>query len=142
MEKTVLVIDGQGGKIGKLLIEKIRAAALPVKLIAIGTNSIATANMLKSGAENAATGENPVLAASRYADVIMGPVGIVVADSLLGEVTPAMAAAVGQSRARLILIPMNKCDIQVAGTASRPVGEMAEQAVELLKEFVNGALDC
>lgn len=136
VKKTVLVIDGQGGKIGKLLVEKIKAAALEVNVIAIGTNSIATANMIKGGAENAATGENPVVAACRYADVILGPIGIVVADALLGEVTPAMAAAVGQSQARLILIPMNKCEIQVAGVNPAPIGEMVERAMALLKDAI------
>ncbi len=138
VEKTVLVVDGQGGRIGRLLIEKMKALDLPIKIIAVGTNSIATAGMIKGGAENAATGENPVVAACRYADVIMGPLGIVVADALLGEVTPAMAEAIGKSRARKILVPMNKCDIQVAGVSPMPIGDVVEEAVRLLQKYFDG----
>ena len=134
---TVLVIDGQGGRIGKLLIEKIKASLPDEEIIAVGTNSIATSNMIKGGAENAATGENPVVAACRYADIIVGPVGIVVADSLLGEVTPVMAAAVGQSRAVKILIPMNRCEILVAGmSGTLTAGELTDRAVDLIKEHI------
>ena len=95
----LVVIDGQSGRVGALLVERVRAAGLPLELLAVGTNAIATAAMMKAGAQRGATGENPVLVACRDADIIAGPIGILIADALMGEITPAMAVAVGQSRA-------------------------------------------
>ena len=96
--KKITVIDGQGGRMGKTIIEQLKKEFPDQELLAIGTNSIATAAMLKAGADHGATGENPVIVAARDSDIIIGPIGIVMADSLFGEVTPAMAAAVGRSR--------------------------------------------
>lgn len=107
----ILVIDGQGGGIGKQLVEEIRKALPEALITAAGTNSIATSAMIKAGADNGATGENAVIVGCRNADIIAGPMGIVIADSLLGEITPAMAAAVGQSPALRILLPVNRCKI-------------------------------
>lgn len=90
--------------------------------------------MLKAGADEAATGENPVIVASQRADIIAGPIGIVIADSLLGEVTPDMAVAVGQSHAAKVLVPMNRCDNLVAGVSMLPVGELVEDAIIKIKE--------
>ena len=95
--KKITIIDGQGGRMGKALIEHLKREFPDQELLAVGTNSIATAAMLKAGADYGATGENPVLVAARDSDIIIGPIGIVIADSLFGEVTPAMAAAVGRS---------------------------------------------
>jgi hypothetical protein len=128
----ILVVDGQGGKIGKLLIEGIKDKFKSISITAVGTNSIATANMIKAGATKAATGENPVVVACRYADIIVGPIGIVIADSLFGEVTPNMALAVGQSSAAKVLIPMNKCDNQVVGIKDMPIGEMIDEAIKMI----------
>ncbi|MDD3141637.1 MAG: DUF3842 family protein [Lachnospiraceae bacterium] len=136
-EKEILVIDGQGGRIGKLLIEGIQENFKKVSIIAVGTNSIATANMIKGGATKAATGENPVIAACRYADIIVGPIGIVIADALFGEITPAMALAIGQSRAEKILLPMNKCGNQVAGVKNMPTGELITEALQLIRQYVD-----
>lgn len=127
--KTVLVIDGQGGRIGKLLIEGIRAQALGAELLAVGTNSIATSAMLKAGADRGATGENAVLVNCRCADIIAGPLGIVVADALMGEISPAMAAAVGQSPAVKLLIPINLCNNVVIGASDKPIRELIALAV-------------
>ena len=110
----VVVIDGQGGNIGKRIVEEIKASGIQSEVMAIGTNSTATAAMMKGGADIGATGENPVVLASRDADVIIGPIGIILADSMYGEITPRMAEAIGASRARKILIPINKC-VVVAG---------------------------
>ena len=129
-----LVIDGQGGRLGKLLIEGIRKGFPQAEILAVGTNAVATATMLKAGADEAATGENPVLVASRKVDVIAGPIGIVIADSLLGEVTSAMAVAVGQSSAVKVLVPMNRCDNLVAGVSMLTIGELVEDAVARIKE--------
>ena len=129
----ILIIDGQGGKIGRSIAEAVLKELPGVEVDLIGTNAIATANMLKSGAKNAATGENPVVVMAPRADVIIGPVGIVVADSMMGEVTPKMAVAVGQSRAKKILIPMNRCDIMIAGVGELPLSEMVRRVIAMLK---------
>lgn len=135
-EVEILVIDGQGGKIGKLLIEGISKKFNGVSITAVGTNSIATSNMIKAGITSAATGENPVIVACRYADIIVGPIGIVIADSLFGEITPNMALAVGQSRAEKVLIPVNKCDNQVVGVKNLSIGEMIDEAIALISQSI------
>ena len=135
MGMTVVVMDGQGGKMGGAIISALKKAFPGQPLYGIGTNSIATAAMLKAGADYGATGENPVVAACRDADVVIGPLGIVIADSLLGEVTPAMACAVGSSRAYKMLIPVNRCNHWVAGTENLPLGEYIRQVVDKLTEW-------
>lgn len=125
----ILIIDGQGGNLGKMLVRRLKEALPQADITAVGTNSIATENMLKGGADRAATGENAVLVNARRAKVIAGPLGIVIADALLGEVTPAMAMAVGQSDAVRVLIPMNRCDTLVAGAGEKPMGELIEDTV-------------
>ena len=136
----IMIIDGQGGRMGSLLTEKTKNVAIPgAQIYAIGTNSIATAAMLKAGADYGATGENPVLVNSRDADYIIGPLGIMAADSLLGEVTPAMAVAVGQSSAMKILLPVNKCNHHVVCVSSEySMSELAEQAVRYLLDCIAG----
>ena len=126
----ILVIDGQGGRVGRQIIESILARFPAADLIAVGTNSLATECMIKGGAKQVATGENAVIVGARRADVIVGPLGIVIADSLLGEITPAMAVAVGQSSAVRILIPMNLCDNVIAGIAGLPLSALVQDAVE------------
>ena len=132
----VLVIDGQGGGLGRQLVAAVKAGYPDVEVLAVGTNSAATGAMLKAGADMAATGENSVEVACRKADVIMGPVGIVIADSMLGEITPRMAAAVGQSQAGRILIPVNMCDNIVVGIADLPMTKKVESSVEALADFI------
>ena len=132
----ILVIDGQGGRIGQQLIKAILARYPQVEVTAIGTNSLATSAMLKGGASQGATGENALLVACRRADVILGPLGIVIADALMGEISPAMAVAVGQARARRILIPLNQCDKLVAGLAELPVARLLESAVAELGKLL------
>ena len=126
----ILVIDGQGGRMGKVLVETLRRRGFSGEILAVGTNSAATTAMLKAGADEGATGENPVVVASRRADVILGPMGIVAANSMLGEITPAMALAVSESEARKVLIPVNRCRIQVAGVQEMSLGEYTERAVD------------
>lgn len=125
----ILVIDGQGGRLGSQLVQAAVARFPQARICAVGTNAMATAAMIKAGAHQAATGENPAIVACRTADVIVGPIGIVIADALYGEVTPAMAVAVGQSRAARVLIPINKCDNQVAGVADQPLAAMVDDAL-------------
>lgn len=134
---NILIIDGQGGKIGCQLIKLIADKYPETEITAVGTNSIATSAMIKFGAGHAATGENACLVASKNADVIIGPIGIVIADSLLGEVTPAMALAVSQSRAVRILIPTNKCDNIVAGVPDLSITALLDDVVQKL----SGLLD-
>ena len=134
----IVVIDGQGGKMGSALIERIKSALPEHTCIAVGTNSMATAAMLKGGAQQAATGENAVAVACRRADVILGPLGIVVADALLGEISPAMAVAVGQPRAKKILIPLNRCDSIVAGVEERSVSALLQSALGELEKALDG----
>lgn len=133
---NLVVIDGQSGRMGQLFIERVKAAALPCEITAIGTNAIATSAMLKAGADQGATGENPVLVACRTADIIAGPIGILSADSLLGEITPAMAVAVGQSRAKKLLLPVNQCNNLVAGVPALTLKELMDRAVELLSSLL------
>lgn len=129
----LVVIDGQSGRMGQVLIERVKAAGLPCEIIAVGANAIATSAMLKAGADAGATGENPAVVNCRDADVIAGPIGILAADSLLGEVTPAMAVAVGQSPARKLLLPVNHCNNVVVGTQSMTLSKLMDEAVELLR---------
>ena len=126
---NILVIDAQGGGVGKQLVTAIKQTIPHVLVTVVGTNSAATSAMLKAGADNAATGENAVVVACRKADVIVGPIGIVIADSLLGEITPSMAAAVGQSRAKRILIPFNHCDTILVGVSDFNIGKLVKNAV-------------
>lgn len=128
----ILIIDGQGGKIGRAVAEAVLKERPDVQLSVIGTNAIATSNMMRSGVKDAATGENPVAVMAPRADVIIGPVGIVIADSLMGEVTPKMALAVGQSRAKKILIPLNRCDNMVVGVEDIPLAEMIRRTIALI----------
>jgi hypothetical protein len=132
----VLIIDGQGGQLGAQLVKEINTQFPNITLTAIGTNAVATSTMLKAGAKNAATGENPVIVASGKADVIIGPVGIVIADALLGEITPKMAAAIGQADSVRILIPMNKCDNLIAGVTSLNTAALISDAMAKLRGII------
>ena len=135
MAKKILIIDGQGGMLGRQLVESVKKAVPEAEITAVGTNSTATSNMLKAGAHQAATGENAVLVGIRRADIIAGPVGIVIADSLLGEITPAMATAAGQSDAYKILLPVNKCHNIIVGTGGHSTSEIIAEAVEKIREI-------
>ena len=128
----VLVIDGQGGGLGRQLVTAVKARYPEAEVLAVGTNSAATNAMLKAGADQAATGENSVAVACRKADAIMGPVGIVIADSMLGEITPRMAVSIGQSPAKRILIPVNLCDNIVVGVTEISMTKNVQNAVEAL----------
>lgn len=132
--KKVLVIDAQGGGLGKQLISRIKKELPDVFITAVGTNSIATQAMMKAGADEQATGENSVVVSCRKAEIIVGPIGIVIADSMIGEVTPAMAVAVAQSPAKRILIPFCNCDNFIAGVNEFNTGQLIRSAVEQLKK--------
>lgn len=128
----VLIIDAQGGGIGKQVVACVKQKFPAMEVTAVGANAVATVAMLKAGADFAATGENAVIVGCRNADVIIGPVGIVITDSLHGEITPAMAAAVGQSRAKRILIPVNQCGNTIVGVSDYSLTRLMEYVVEEL----------
>ncbi|MCI8436752.1 MAG: DUF3842 family protein [Lawsonibacter sp.] len=128
----LVVIDGQGGRLGCLLVEGLRKRLPQAQICALGTNAVATAAMLKAGADVGATGENPVIRNVMDADGVLGPVGIVVANAILGEVTPAMAEAVGSCQGKKYLVPVNSCGVVVAGVEELPLPAYAAQAVEAL----------
>lgn len=132
---NILVIDGQGGGLGRQLIQELKETCANAEIVAVGTNSMATDAMLKAGAKLAATGENAVIVCSKKADVIVGPIGIVIADSMLGEITPAMAAAIGKSRAKRVLIPMNVCDNIIVGVSAQPVSAHVKDAVRIISDM-------
>ncbi|MED9947306.1 DUF3842 family protein [Peptacetobacter sp.] len=132
----ILIIDAQGGGIGKQLIIEINKNFKDAHITAVGTNSVATTNMLKAGAKNAATGENAVVVGCRKADIIIGPVGIVIADSMYGEITPKMAVAVGQSDAKKLLIPMNHCNNIIVGVENKRMNEFISETINDLKSYL------
>ena len=130
----ILVVDGQGGQLGGQVIKALRSNVADAQITAVGTNSTATATMMKAGADEQATGENSVVVSCRKAEIIVGPIGIVIADSMIGEVTPAMAVAVAQSPAKRILIPFCNCDNFIAGVNEFNTGQLIRSAVEQLKK--------
>ena len=135
----IVVMDGQGGRLGKMLVERVKARLPRAQVLALGTNTVATGAMLKAGADFGATGENPVVRGVADADAVLGPVGIVVAHAILGEVTPAMAEAVGGCRARKFLVPMNSCGVVVAGVQELTLSAHVRQAVDRAVEYLEGA---
>ena len=136
---NILVMDAQGGGIGKQVVTAVRTRFPDVTITAVGTNAAATTAMLRAGADEGATGENAAVVCCRRADVIIGPVGIVIADAMLGEVTPRMAVAVGQSAAKRILIPVNHCANFIAGVADLSVGRLVDSVVAELEKTVCSA---
>ena len=130
-----MVIDGQGGGLGKQIVATLKATMPQEIITAVGTNSVATTAMLKAGADHAATGENAVLVGCRKVDVIIGPIGIVIADSLFGEITSNIAVAIGQSVAKKLLIPVNLCDNIVVGVSDLSVHKLIQGAVEEVRKM-------
>ena len=135
----IVVIDGQGGRLGKLLVEAVKDRIPQAEVLAVGTNGIATATMQKAEADYVATGENPVVRGVMDADVVLGPLGIVVAHSILGEVTPRIAEAVGGCRGKKILVPMNSCGVSVAGTQEMGLAGYVKLAADQAEAFLRGA---
>lgn len=132
----ITIIDGQGGKIGKTVIEQFKKMHPEIELYAIGTNSIATSAMLKAGADYGATGENPAIVNAQDSDIIVGPVGIVFANALLGEITPAIATAVGASKAYKILIPINRCNHYIVGCTDAGLSEYIRMVCEKIDSML------
>ena len=138
-KKRIAVIDGQGGGVGKALVEKIRSAfGGEVWLLGLGTNSIASSLMLKAGADEAATGENAIVVNCPRVDIIMGAIGILSANAMLGELTPAMARAIGESPADKLLLPLNRCGLHVVGLPTTPLSTLLTQATADLAALLKG----
>ena len=133
----IIVIDGQGGNIGKQIVKSIKDSFPDVYVRAVGTNSVATNSMLKAGADEAATGENAVVVAANQADIIVGPLGIVISDALLGEVSSTMAQAISNSNAKKVLIPLNKCDVLVAGMKEKSTSELLKDTIDIIRDIIN-----
>ena len=127
----ILIIDGQSGRLGAQIIEGLKKAGLPDthQIVAVGTNALATSGMINAGADQGATGENAVIVQCRTADVIAGPLGITLADAMLGEITPAMATAVGASNAARVLIPSDRCATYVIGVTPMTRKQQIDAAV-------------
>ena len=130
----VVVVDGQGGGMGRGLVESIKKKWPKLHVRAVGTNSLATSAMLRAGADDGATGENAVVFNARQADLLLGPIGILTPNGLLGEVSPAMAGAVGASEAVKILLPSQRCSIRLAAGEPQPLQFYLDQALRLLEE--------
>ena len=133
---NILIIDGQGGRVGRQLVEAVRQNLPAARVTAVGTNAMATQTMLKAGPHQCATGENAVIVCSRSADLIVGPIGLVIADALLGEITPAMALAVGQCSATKQLFPVSHFNNVVVGAQSLSLSRMMDEGVELLRSML------
>lgn len=135
----VAVIDGQGGGIGKSLVEKLRLQfGNRLSILALGTNALATSAMLRAGADEGATGENAIVRNAERVSLIVGPIGIVVANAMLGELTPAMACAIGQSDALKFLIPVSRCSVQIAGVESKSLPQHLDQVMEWISTWLEG----
>lgn len=132
----IMVMDGQGGGVGKSLIEALLNRLPEAEVIAVGTNATATSNMMKGGTAYGATGENAVIYNSNRVDVIIGPLGIVMANAMLGEITPKMAEAVTSGNAKLILIPMNKYHVTMVGVENKKLGDYIKEAVDKVEEML------
>ena len=130
----IAVVDGKGGGIGCQIVERLRSFN-DIEIIALGTNSQATSNMLKAGADDGATGENAVVIMSHRADIIVGPLAIIAANSMMGEITPRMAEAISSSRARKILLPVSKCNIDVVGVGTI-LKALFNDLTETLKKYI------
>lgn len=133
---VIAVVDGQGGGIGKAIVEKVKAAMPQLRVIALGTNSAATGQMLRAGADEGATGENAIIYNMQYADIVVGVIGILSANSMMGELSPAMAAAIGGSHAYKVLLPVNRCHIHVVSVEEAPLGKHIDHAVEAIKVYI------
>lgn len=128
----ILVIDGQGGRMGQAVIEELKKIDFPAEIFALGTNSAATVRMMSAKADAGATGENALLVNCRDADYIIGPMGIIIADALHGEISPAMAVAVAQSKAQKILLPVSRCNTIMIGVKESSLSEMVKDAIKCL----------
>ena len=136
---TLMVVDGQGGGIGRAIIKRLRDAfGEGVEILALGTNSLATAQMMKAGANRGATGENAIVRTAPEANIIIGPLGIIIANAMMGEVTPDISKAIGSSKALKLLIPLTQERVEIMGLSVEPLPHLIEQVIDLIKEGEQG----
>ncbi len=141
MTKTIYVIDGQGGGIGATLIKYLRGAyGDSIELVALGTNAVATAQMIKAGANRGASGENAICRSVKLAECIVGPIAITWANAMMGEVTAKMAAAVTSSGALKVLLPLFREQIEIVGIAREPLPHLVQAVIEHTKEYTKEGL--
>lgn len=133
---NIAVVDGQGGGIGRAIVEKVKKAFPGHNVIALGTNSAATGQMMKAGADEGATGENAIIHNMQHVDVVMGVIGILNANSMMGELSPAMAAAIGGSHTYKILLPINRCHIHVVSVEELSLGNHIDNAIDALNDYI------
>ena len=126
----IMIVDGQGGGVGRSLVEAMRERYADAELIAVGTKAAATSNMMKGGTAVGATGENAVVYNSARVDYIVGPVGIIMANAMLGEITPRMAEAIASADVPVLLIPMSRCNARIMGVENRKLGDYIKEAVD------------
>lgn len=137
IKMRIAVVDGQGGGIGKIIVEKLRANfGEEVEIIVLGTNALATSLMIKAGADEGASGENAIIFNAPKVDIIVGSIGIIVANAMLGEVTPLMARAIAESPAKKVVIPFNKCNVHVAGVSNEPLPSYIDLAIGVIKNYI------
>lgn len=133
----IVVMDGKGGGLGRAIAEALCPLLAPGdELLALGTNSHATANILRGGATDGATGENAVCVMAGRADLIVGPIAIIAADAMMGEVTPRMAEAISKSPAEKLLLPLGRCGITVVGAADEPMARRLERVTEYVRHWL------
>ncbi len=137
MPARICVVDGQGGGIGATLVKYLKAAfGEQVEIIALGTNAIATVQMLKSGANRGASGENAICRTVRSADCIVGPMAISWPNAMLGELTPTMAEAIMSSPAKKVLLPLSQEQVEIIGLSKEPLPHLVERSIDKIKEVV------
>ena len=136
---VIAVIDGQGGGIGKAIVEKLRAAFPQIEIIGLGTNSAATGQMLRAGANEGATGENAIIHNMQHVDIVCGVIGILNANSMMGELSPKMAEAIGSSHTLKVLLPLNRCHIHVVSVEDLPLGKHIDNAIEVIGKYISQA---
>lgn len=134
----IAVVDGQGGGIGRAIVEKIKAAMPEAEVLALGTNSAATGQMLRAGADDGATGENAIVHNMKNVDVVVGVIAVINANSMMGELSPKMAEAIGESKAFKVLLPINRCNIHVVSVEDVPLSVHLDNAIKAIKNFSKG----
>lgn len=132
----IAVVDGQGGGIGKAVVERLRVAIPDVEILALGTNAVATGQMMRAGAHEGATGENAIIHNMKHVDIVVGVIGILSANAMMGELSPAMATAIGGSHTFKVLLPLNKCHIHVVGVPERSMGKHIDEAIRVIKDHL------
>jgi len=136
-KKSIAVIDGQGGGIGAVIIKRLREAiGEDVEVIGLGTNAMATGAMLKAGANKGASGENAIVRTVKAVDIVTGTIGLIVANSMMGEVTPKMAEAIASSQAMKCLLPLNMLEVEIIGVSKEPLPHLVDQLVRRIQEII------